>query len=149
MSGLVVRLADPDDAAQVAVIYNAGIDSRLATFETEHRTAADMLERITSTRPPHSFVVAEQAGTVVGWAAMFPYSARPVYAGIAEYSVYVHPDAQGAGVGRLLLTALLERARAQGLHKVTSRIFPRTRRAWSWLSAWASAWSARTSRTRC
>lgn len=117
MSALVVRPAATDDAAQVAGIYNAGIDSCLATFETEHRTAADMVERITSTRPPHCFLVAERTGTVVGWAATFPLSDRAVYAGIAEYSMYVHPAAQGAGVGRLLLTALLEHARAQGLQR--------------------------------
>jgi len=128
---VTVRAATVGDADAVARIYNAGIDSRQATFETEHRTAPDMAERILATSTRHAFLVAtaekegEQAGTVVvGWAATFPYSPRPAYDGVAEYSVYVAADARGQGVGGVLLDELLTRARAAGLHKVTSRVFP-------------------------
>ncbi|WP_372593374.1 N-acetyltransferase family protein, partial [Actinotalea sp.] len=114
-----VRLARVEDAEAVARIYNTGIASRQATFETEHRTAADMAARITGTSPRHAFVVALLDGSVAGWAATFPYSPRAAYAGVAEYSVYVDPAAHGRGVGRALLTDLLARARAAGLHKVT------------------------------
>lgn len=62
-----------------------------------------------------------------GLGATFPYSSRPVYQGIAEYSVYVHTDAHGQGVGRAVLSELLTRASRTGLHKVTSRIFPENR----------------------
>ncbi|MDT0164029.1 arsinothricin resistance N-acetyltransferase ArsN1 [Actinotalea sp. AC32] len=119
-----VRDATPEDAGTVAEIFNAGIDARTATFETEHRTADAMAERIASTSPRHAFLVAELGGVVVGWAATYPYSARAVYDGVAEYSIYVAPDAHGRGVGSALLGALLDRARTAGLHKVTSRVFP-------------------------
>lgn len=124
VSGLGVRDAMPADAAAAAVIYNAGIDSRQATFETEHRTAEEMAARIAATAPRHAFLVAELDGAVVGWAATFAYSPRPAYDGVAEYSVYVAPPAHGRGVGRALLTELLARARRAGVHKVTSRVFP-------------------------
>lgn len=65
-----------------------------------------------------------QADELLGWAASYPYSPRPVYATVAEYSVYVAPEAAGRGVGRALLSALEERAEQGGLHKLTSRIFP-------------------------
>ncbi|GGC07409.1 arsinothricin resistance N-acetyltransferase ArsN1 family A [Cellulomonas carbonis] len=124
MTPPAVRDATPDDAGTVAVIVNAGIDARTATFETEHRTTGAMAERIASTSPRHAFLVAELDGVVVGWAATYPYSPRAVYDGVAEYSIYVAPDAHGRGVGSALLGALLDRARAAGLHKVTSRVFP-------------------------
>lgn len=121
---VTVRDAGPDDASAVAAIYNSGIDSRQATFETRHRTARDMAGQIRATTPRHAFLVAELGGQVVGWAATSPYSARPVYDGVAEYSVYVDAGVHGRGVGTALLAALLDRARASGLHKVTSRVFP-------------------------
>lgn len=120
----LVRDATRADADAVTTIFNAGIDARTATFETEHRTIDAMAERIAATAPRHAFLVAELDGVVVGWAATFAYSARAVYDGVAEYSIYVAPQAQGRGVGAALLGALLDRARGAGLHKVTSRVFP-------------------------
>ncbi len=123
MSGLVeVRAATVGDADAVARIYNLGIDSRQATFETEHRTAAEMADRIDGTAPRHAFLVASVDGRVAGWAATFPYSPRRAYDGVAEYSVYVDPGVHGRGVGRALLAELLRRARQSGVHKVTSRV---------------------------
>lgn len=116
-----VRAATVQDAAAVARIYNAGLDGRNATFETTHRTAPDMAERITGTRAPYAFLVADDGG-VQGWAATYPYSPRPAYDGVAEYSVYVAEP--GRGTGALLLAELLRRAEESGLHKVTSRVFP-------------------------
>ena len=117
---IVVRPAGVHDAEAVAWIYNAGIEARTATFETEPRTETDMLERITHGRLP--FVVAEVDGAVVGWAKLEPYSPRACYAGVADFSLYVAPEAQRQGVGRALLTELLAEAERRHLHKVTSRI---------------------------
>lgn len=124
MSAVTVRDATTADAAAVAGIYNAGIESRQATFETEHRSPDDMAARIGATGPRHSFLVAELDAAVVGWAATFPYSPRRVYDGVAEYSVYVEPAVHARGVGRALLVELLARARRAGVHKVTGRVFP-------------------------
>jgi len=60
----------------------------------------------------------------VAFAATFPYSARPCYAGIGEFSVYVRRDHRGRGAGRTVLAALIEAANAAGMHKLTSRVFP-------------------------
>lgn len=123
--GVVVRTATADDAAAaVARLYNAGIDGRQATFETDHRSTVAIADRIARTEHPHAWLVAARDGEVLGWAATSPYSTRPVYAGIAEYSVYVDPAHTGRGVGTVLLAALLRSAQSAGLHKVTSRIFP-------------------------
>jgi phosphinothricin acetyltransferase len=110
------------DAAAIAEIYNQGIADRIATFETEPRSAADIAEWFT---PRHLVVVAESAETgPVGFAALFPYSSRACYSGIGEFSVYVRRDFRGRGAGRAVLGALIEAAAIRGLHKLTSRVFP-------------------------
>ena len=116
------RAATIADAAAIAEIYNQGIADRIATFETEPRAAADIAEWFT---PPHLLVIAETRETgPVAFAASFPYSSRTCYAGIGEFSVYVRRDYRGRGAGRAVLIALIEAARAAGLHKLTSRVFP-------------------------
>jgi phosphinothricin acetyltransferase len=60
----------------------------------------------------------------VAFAASFPYSDRPCYSGIGEFSVYVRREYRGRGAGRAVLAALLEAATARGMHKLTSRVFP-------------------------
>ena len=70
-------------------------------------------------------VVAETGVTgPVAFAASFPYSSRPCYRGIGEFSVYVRRDYRGHGAGRTALAALIETATARGMHKLTSRVFP-------------------------
>ena len=121
-ANLRTRTATMADAAAIAEIYNQGIADRIATFETEPRVAADIAPWFA---PRHIIVVAEngKAGPVA-FAASFPYSNRPCYRGIAEFSVYVRRDYRGRGAGRAVLDALIEAAKAAGLHKLTSRVFP-------------------------
>ncbi len=115
------RPATPADAAAIATIYNQGIADRVATFETEPRSAEGIADWF---RLGRLIIVAEGTGGVVAFAASFPYSARPCYAGIHEFSVYVARDWRGKGAGRTVLAALIEAASARGLHKLTSRVFP-------------------------
>jgi hypothetical protein len=56
------------------------------------------------------------------WVAVSPVSARPVYAGVVEHSVYVHPAARGQGTGRALLDALIDSAKATGIWMIQSWI---------------------------
>jgi L-amino acid N-acyltransferase YncA len=95
-----VRLADTADAAAVAEIYNQGIAERGATFETEPRTLADLVGRIQEDPQRFPVLVAENEGRVVGWASIGHYRDRACYAGVGEFSVYIHRDARGRGVGR-------------------------------------------------
>jgi L-amino acid N-acyltransferase YncA len=60
----------------------------------------------------------------VAFAASFPYSSRPCYRGIGEFSVYVRRDYRGRRAGRAVLAALIEAAATRGMHKLTSRVFP-------------------------
>ena len=142
---MTIRDAQPADAARIAAIYNLGIAERGATFETAERSPADVRDWIGD--PGRPLVVAEGGdGAVAGFARVAPYSDRPVYRGIGEYSVYLDRDARERGRGRALLEALLVRAEATGRWKLTSRLLPRTRRAGRSRPA-ASARSASTSAT--
>jgi L-amino acid N-acyltransferase YncA len=115
------RVARPGDEVAIAAIYNHGIDDRLATFETEHRSAEEVAGWIGS----FPVVVAEDgAGAVAAWASAPPSSTRPVYAGVREFSIYVARSQRGRGFGRAALAALVAECAAAGHWKLVSRIFP-------------------------
>jgi len=121
-ASLRTRVATPADASAIAAIYNEGIADRVATFETEPRSATDITGWFTG---QHIVMVAQtvEAGPVA-FAASFPYSSRPCYRGIGEFSVYVRRDYRGRGAGRAALSALIEAAATRGMHQLTSRVFP-------------------------
>ncbi|HEX2438800.1 MAG TPA: arsinothricin resistance N-acetyltransferase ArsN1 family A [Methylomirabilota bacterium] len=121
---LRTRLATPDDAAAVAAIYNEGIADRIATFETEPRTVAQLATQIADKGDRFPTVVVERDGRVIAWAGAGPYRSRPAYAGVAEHSVYVARAARGSGAGRAALEALCRAYAERGFWKIVSRIFP-------------------------
>jgi L-amino acid N-acyltransferase YncA len=118
---LEVRDATPADAAEIAQIYNQGIEDRIATFETSPRTPEQIAEWFEVGLP---IVVVTDNGEVVGWAATFSYADRCCYAGVGEFSVYVRRDQRGKRVGEVAMRALLAAAEAKGLWKLLSRVFP-------------------------
>jgi phosphinothricin acetyltransferase len=122
--GFAVRLAGPGDAAAIAAIHSQGIEERIATFETEPRTAADVAAALARKGDRYPTVVVERAGAVVAWASAGPYRERDAYAGVAEHSVYVAREARGTGAGRAALRALCDACAERGFWKLVSRIFP-------------------------
>jgi L-amino acid N-acyltransferase YncA len=118
-----VRALLPDDWSAVADIYWDGMRGGLATFETE----VPAWEAWDAAHLPEHRLVAVVGGEIVGWAALSPASSRRCYAGVVENSVYVAREAQGQGIGRLLLDALLKCARKAGLWTVQTSIFPENR----------------------
>ncbi|HUG13425.1 MAG TPA: arsinothricin resistance N-acetyltransferase ArsN1 family A [Thermomicrobiales bacterium] len=119
-----VRPATLDDAADIAVIYNQGIAGRMATFETKPRAPEDIEATLRAGEGRFPFLVAEVDGQIMGWASVSSYRTRECYQGIGEFSIYVHEDARGKGVGRVLLPALIDAAERSGFWKLLSRIFP-------------------------
>jgi L-amino acid N-acyltransferase YncA len=118
-----IRPVRMDDAAAIAEIYNQGIEARIATFETVLRTPADIEVNIRNAENRFPYLVAEIDGTVLGWASVSTYRPRECYRGIGEFSIYVHEDARGKGVGKVLLPALIEAAEQAGFWKLLSRVF--------------------------
>ncbi|MBV9069567.1 MAG: N-acetyltransferase [Acidobacteria bacterium] len=114
------RVATRSDAAAIARIYNEGIDDRVATFETRHRSADDIEEWFDGRHP---IVVVEDDGRIIAFASTSTYRPRECYAGIAEFSVYVARDGRGRGAGRIAMQALFDDARGAGFWKLVSRVF--------------------------
>lgn len=95
----------------VRVIYLEGIATRNATFET----SAPEWEKWDSSHRADCRLVARQGSGILGWAALSPVSGRCVYAGVAEVSIYITAAARGQGMGRALLTQLVNESEAAGL----------------------------------
>jgi phosphinothricin acetyltransferase len=118
------RVATPEDAAAIARIYNEGIADRMATFETEPRTTADVARGLRERAPRWPTVVVERDGRVIAWASATEYRPRACYAGVAEFSVYVARDARGTGAGREAMDALVGECEGRGFWKLLSRVLP-------------------------
>ena len=119
--GVVIGPMGPGDADQVLAVYQAGLDTGLASFET---TAPGWEAFDAAKLPGHRFVAAAADGEVLGWVAVSPVSARRVYAGVVEHSVYVSPGHHRRGIGAALLRALIDSAEAAGIWTIQSSIFP-------------------------
>jgi phosphinothricin acetyltransferase len=115
-----IRNLRPDDWPDAARIFEEGIRTGDATFETEVPAwdawdASHLVE--------HRLVVTLD-GDVAGFAALAPISERACYAGVAEHSIYVAERLRGLGFGRQLLAALVESSEAGGIWTLQSGIFP-------------------------
>lgn len=116
---LIINLS-AEHWTSVKAIYESGIATGNATFQT---TAPEWEEwdkgHVTSCR-----LIAIEDNQILGWAALSAVSGRCVYAGVAEVSVYVHPDARGKGVGHQLLQALITESEENGFWTLQAGIFP-------------------------
>ncbi|GEL48149.1 N-acetyltransferase [Cellulomonas hominis] len=106
---------------EVEAIYAAGIATGHATFEA---TTPSWEAFDAGHLAHHRHVCLDHDGSVLGWAAVSPVSARAVYAGVVEHSLYVAPAARRRGVGRMLLAELVHSTEAAGIWTIQSSVFP-------------------------
>ncbi|HEY7355181.1 MAG TPA: arsinothricin resistance N-acetyltransferase ArsN1 family A [Ktedonobacterales bacterium] len=122
-----IRDATREDAAAIAHIYNQGIEDRAATLETQLRTPEERAEWLSARGPRHPVLVAVDsaaAGAVIGWSSLNQFNPRPAYDHVADISVYVAREQRGRGIGDALMSALEQRARSLGYHKMVLAAFP-------------------------
>ncbi len=118
----MIRVATTDDAEAIRSIYNLEVETSKVTFDIVPRSLPEQRRWILDRSGAHAAIVAERAGIVVGFGSLSPYKERAAYSTSVEDSVYVHRDHHGTGVGRLLLTELVDRATAHGFHALFARI---------------------------
>jgi L-amino acid N-acyltransferase YncA len=119
---VLIRPMRPADARQVLTIYQAGLDTGQASFETT-APAWDTFDR--TRLPLHRHVATDAtSGDVLGWVAACAVSDRCAYRGVIEHSIYVHPGGRGRGIGAVLLDALIDSAEAAGIWTIQTGIFP-------------------------
>lgn len=123
--GMRIREAMAADAAAIATIYNQGIEDRVATLETEPRSAEERAGWLAAhgSRYP-VLVVTDADGTVAGWGSLNQFNPRPAYDHVVDFSLYVARERRGQGIGDALLGALEGRARGLGFHKMVLSAFP-------------------------
>ena len=120
---MLIRPAAASDAPALAAIYAHHVLHGFGTFEEVPPTPEQMDERrrnVTAHGLP--YLVAEEAGHVLGYAYAAPFRPRAAYRYTVEDSVYIAPDAQGRGVGRMLLSRVLADCEALGLRQVIAVI---------------------------
>jgi len=120
LTEITIRTLRPADWPEVREIYDDGIASGNATFETK----APAWEEWDTKQIQACRLVAEEGGKVQGWAALWPASDRCVYGGVAEVSVYVGRETQGKGVGSRLLQELVTASEKEGFWTLQAGIFP-------------------------
>jgi phosphinothricin acetyltransferase len=122
---VTIRGAEAADAESIAAIHNQGIEDRVATLDTTLRTPEATRRWLDEREPRYPVLVASAEAAngsptaeLVGWGSLNRFNPRAAYDHVADFSVYVRRDSRGRGVGRRLLDALVDRARANGFHKM-------------------------------
>lgn len=118
----LIRRAGAPDAGAIGAIYDEAIASGVATFaEAPHHE--DERRAWLAARGDRAPVwVMEDDGRVLGWSALAPFSHRPWYDGVAEYTVYVSARARGQGAGGAMLDHLIGAAPSLGYWKLVGMI---------------------------
>lgn len=116
-----IRTLTSEDYPIIKEIYELGIQSGNATFETKAPTWNEWDQSHLATC---RFFAIDEKGNGAGWGALTPVSGRCVYSGVAEVSVYVHPGFQGKGIGKKLLFELIAESEKQNIWTLQAGIFP-------------------------
>lgn len=115
-------MATAADGEAVAEIYRPIVADTAISFETDPPDAEEMSRRIASSLPRYPWLVAVDGDSIVGFAYAGPHRTRAAYRWSVDCSVYVRPDDRGSGVGRLLLSSLLEILETQGFRNAFAGI---------------------------
>jgi L-amino acid N-acyltransferase YncA len=120
---LLLRPSLPQDVTAITAVYADAVQHGTGTFELDAPDAAEMGRRredVIGKGLP--WLVAESGGRVLGYAYANHFRPRPAYRFCLEDSIYLHPEARGRGIGRLLLAELLARCEALGARQMLAVI---------------------------
>jgi phosphinothricin acetyltransferase len=119
---MTVRIATGADLPAINLIYNHYVLHSTCTYQEVAEPLALRQTWFQHHGERHPAVVVEAAGQVLGWGSLSPFHSRTAFRFTVEDSVYIHPDHQRRGLGRLILTDLIQRARTLGYHTIIAAI---------------------------
>lgn len=123
MPSIATRAATPADIPAIAAIYGASVVNATASFEVVPPDEAEMTRRMSALiSGGYPYFVAERDGVIVGYGYVGPYHARAGYRNTVEDSIYLAPEAQGQGIGGVLLRALIDASVARGYRQMIAVI---------------------------
>lgn len=125
MTRALLRPATIDDVAGIQAIYGHHVATGFASFEETPPDLAEMTRRFQVLADggfPYLVAVEPDAGNVLGYAYAGAYRPRSAYRYTVEDSVYLAPAAIGRGIGRALLTRLIDEASARGFRQMVAVI---------------------------
>lgn len=118
-----IRPATPADIPAIAAIYGDAVRNGTASWELDAPDEAEMLRRLEAILAGgYPYLVAQRDDLLLGYAYASAYRPRPAYRSTVENSIYIAPDAQGAGIGSALLAALIEACTAEGFRQMIAVI---------------------------
>jgi len=117
---MIIRAARPDDAPAIAAFWNPLIRDSSITFTNKEKTPATIAAMMAERGP--AFLVAQEAGAVIGFATYGPFRSGPGYGATAELSIILSDGARGRGIGRALIVELEAAARLGGIHILVAGI---------------------------
>ncbi|MBP7340418.1 GNAT family N-acetyltransferase [Niveispirillum sp.] len=120
---MLIRTAHAGDAAAIAAIYAPHVSEGTASYESVPPDGGEMALRMAAIQAQgFPYLVAESGATILGYAYGSAFRTRPGYRFTVENSIYVAPQAQGAGVGRALLKALIDQCTRAGFRRMVAVI---------------------------
>lgn len=117
-----IRNVNPNDAAQIAEIYNYYIQNTHQTFESEALSAEEMQTRISEIAEDYPYLVAEENGEIYGYAYAAQFKMRQAYEFSAEVSIYVKADAKQRGIGSKIYEKLFDELKETDIHALIAGI---------------------------
>ncbi|GGA41764.1 GNAT family N-acetyltransferase [Pelagibacterium lentulum] len=120
---MLVRPATEADLPQILDIHNDAI-RRLDAIWTEAEETLQDRRAWLKDREANGYgvFVAVEGDAVLGHASYGSYRSRAGYRKTVEHSIYLRDEAQGKGVGRALMQAMIDDAKAKGFHLMVAVI---------------------------
>jgi L-amino acid N-acyltransferase YncA len=119
-----IRKATVADLSQILLIYNQGIEDRIATLEMDKKDEVFISAWFKDRKERYVVLVALEGEVVIGWASINPYSTRCAYDGVGDLSIYIHRDYRGKGIGKNLLNEIENTAKENDFYKLVLFTFP-------------------------
>jgi phosphinothricin acetyltransferase len=118
----MIRNVKPEDAHDIALIYNHYIENSTITFETAPVSGEEMSGRIADISEKYPYFVYEESGKVVGYCYVSSWKKKAAYQKTVESTIYIDEAFQGKGLGRALMNKLIDELREKSFHAIIACI---------------------------